>query len=264
MMNISTIKTHMYCPMKLYIQNHVAIDENANYQLAIEIKKLKIDIQDLIQKNMRKIRKDMNLTEIENILSENIDSYIESTINSIKSMDLKIDADQIDEIIDDTYFNIKITALKTKQSMTIMDKHAFAIIDMFFPNSMYSYMLKDSRLELIGICDKIEIMDGKYYPVIIKSSNPPIKGVWDQDAIELVAYAILLEEEFDTEVFVGFVDYEKIGDRRPVVMDVNLRKALFEVIREVKEITDNKKLPNVRKNSKKCDKCEYNDICLKN
>ena len=264
MMNISTIKTHMYCPMKLYIQNHVDIDENANYQLAIEIKKLKIDIQDLIQKNMRKIRKDMNLSEIENILSENIDSYIESTINSIKSMDLKIDADQIDEIIDDTYFNIKITALKTKQSMTIMDKHAFAIIDMFFPNSMYSYMLKDSRLELIGICDKIEIMDGKYYPVIIKSSNPPIKGVWDQDAIELVAYAILLEEEFDTEVFVGFVDYEKIGDRRPVVMDVNLRKALFEVIREVKEITDNKKLPNVRKNSKKCDKCEYNDICLKN
>lgn len=262
MMNISTIKTHMYCPMKLYIQNHVDINENTDYQLAIEIKKLKIDIQDLIQKNMRKIRKEMNLPEIENILSENINSYIESTINSIRSMDLKIDKSQIDEIIDDTYFNIKITALKTKQSMTIMDKHAFAIIDMFFPNSMYSYLLKDSRLELIGVCDKIEIIDGKYYPVTIKSSNPPLKGVWDQDAIELVAYAILLEEEFDTEVFVGFVDYEKIGDRRPVVMDVNLRKALFEVIREVKEITDNKKLPNVRKNSKKCDKCEYRDICL--
>lgn len=262
MMNISTIKTHMYCPMKLYIQNHVDINENTDYQLAIEIKKLKIDIQDLIQKNMRKIRKEMNLPEIENILSENINSYIESTINSIRSMDLKIDKSQIDEIIDDTYFNIKITALKTKQSMTIMDKHAFAIIDMFFPNSMYSYLLKDSRLELIGVCDKIEIIDGKYYPVTIKSSNPPLKGVWDQDAIELVAYAILLEEEFDTEVFVGFVDYEKIGDRRPVVMDVNLRKALFEVIREVKEITDNKKLPNVRKNSKKCDKCEYRDICF--
>ena len=144
-----------------------------------------------------------------------------------------------------------------------MDKHAFAIIDLFFPNCMYSYLLKDPQLELIGMCDKIEIIDGRYYPVSIKSSNPPIKGVWDQDAVELVAYAILLEEEFDTEVFVGFVDYEKIGDRRPVVMDVNLRKALFEVIREVKEITDNKKLPNVRKNTKKCDKCEYKNICLK-
>ena len=60
------------------------------------------------------------------------------------------------------------------------------------------------------MCDKIEIIDGKYYPISIKGSNPPIKGVWDQDAIELVAHAILLEEEFETEVFVGFVDYEKI------------------------------------------------------
>ena len=46
-------------------------------------------------------------------------------------------------------------------------------------------------------------------------------------------------------------------------MDVNLRKALFEVMREVKEITENKKLPNVKKNPKKCEKCEYEKFCLK-
>ena len=28
MLNISSIKTHMYCPMKLYIQNHVDLSEN--------------------------------------------------------------------------------------------------------------------------------------------------------------------------------------------------------------------------------------------
>ncbi|MBE6509349.1 MAG: CRISPR-associated protein Cas4 [Methanobrevibacter sp.] len=264
MLNISSIKTHMYCPMKLYIQNHIDLEENTDFQLSIEIKKLKIDIRDLIQKNMRKIKKEMSLIEIESILSENIDSYIESTTKAIESMDLDIKEEQITEIINDSYFNIKITALKIKQAMTIMNKNAFAIIDMFFPNSMYSYLLKDPQLQLIGMCDKIEIIDGTYYPVSIKGSSPPVKGVWDQDAIELVAYAILLEEEFDTEVYVGFVDYEKIGDRRPVVMDVNLRKALFEVIREVKEITENKKVPTIRKNPRKCEKCEYINICLKN
>lgn len=263
MISVSTIKTHMYCPMKLYIKNHVDASENSDYQLAIEIKKLKIDIQDLIQKNMRKIKKEMSLIEIEDILSENIDAYIKSTTKAIGSMDLGLECEDIRGIIDDAYFNIKITALKIKQAMTIMDKNAFEITDMFFPNCMYSYMLKDMKLELIGMCDKVEIIDGKYYPVIIKSSNPPVKGVWDQDAIELVAHAILLEEEFETDIFVGFVDYEKIGDRRPVVMDVNIRKALFEIIREVKEIVDNKKLPNVRKNPRKCRHCEYESICLK-
>lgn len=263
MINISSIKTNMYCPMKLYIQTHMDTGENKNYQLAIEIKKLKIDIQDLIQKNMRKIKKDMNLDEIEHALSDSIDSYIESTINAIKAMDFEVKNEQINEIIDSTYFNIKMTALKIKQTMTILNKNAFEITDMFFPNCMYSYLLKDTSLGLIGICDKIEIIDGRYYPVIIKNSNPPVKGVWDQDAIELVSCAILLEEEFDTEVFVGFVNYEKIGERRPVVMDVNLRKGLFDIIREVKEIMENKKFPNVKKSIKKCENCEYKDICLK-
>lgn len=262
MINISSMKTHMYCPMKLYIQKHVDENENNNYQLAIEIKKLKIDIQDLIQKNMRKIKKEMNIQEIEKVLSYNIDSYIQNTADSINSLNLNLENAKINEIIDDTYFNIKITALKIKQTMNILNKDAFEIIDMFFPNCMYSYMLKDAQLELIGICDKIEIIDGKYYPITLKNSNPPLKGVWDQDAIELVAYAILIEEEFDTEVFVGFVDYEKIGERRPVVMDVNLRKGLFEVIREVKEITENSKLPKVKSSVKKCEKCEYKDICI--
>ena len=50
MMNVSSIKLHMYCPMKLYIKTHVDTNENEDYQLAVEIKKLKIDIHDLIKK----------------------------------------------------------------------------------------------------------------------------------------------------------------------------------------------------------------------
>ena len=72
MINVSSIKQYMYCPMKLYIQNHVDMSENDNYQLSIEIKKLRIDIQDLIEKNMRKVKKDMTINEIENILSQGI------------------------------------------------------------------------------------------------------------------------------------------------------------------------------------------------
>ncbi|MCQ2970178.1 CRISPR-associated exonuclease, Cas4 family [Methanobrevibacter gottschalkii] len=263
MINLSSIKMHMYCPMSLYLKTHVDIDENDMYNCYLEIKNLKIDIQDLMQKNIRKIKRTMSLEEIEKILSQNIYEYIENTTKSMKSSNIEITSEQISEINDETYFNIKILSIKSKKAMTILNKDGFGITEMFFPNCLYSYLIKDTQLELIGICDKIEIIDGRYYPISIKSSNPPIKGVWDQDAIELVANAILLEEEFDTEIFVGFVDYKKIGDRRPVIMDVNLRKSLFSVIREVKEIIENKKLPNIKRNSKKCRNCEYENICMK-
>ena len=173
MIKVSSIKQHMYCPMKLYLKTHVDAKENKDYQLGVELKKLNIDIQDLIQKNMRKVKKDMVLSEIENVLSENIDPYIKGTTDAIKSMNIGLEASQVNEIIDNAYFNIKITALKTKQAMTILDRHAFEVMDMFFPNCMYSYLIKDQSLGVIGMCDKIEIVDGQYYPVLLKSGKRP-------------------------------------------------------------------------------------------
>ena len=73
---------------------------------------------------------------------------------------------------------------------------------------------------------------------------------------------MLLEDEFTTDVYVGFVDYEKLGDRRPVVMDVELRRKYFDILREVKEILKNDKKPTVHKSFMPCDHCEYQDICV--
>ena len=263
MISISSIKTHVFCPMKLYLQTHVENAQTTDIQLNLELKKIKIDTQDLIQKNMRKVKKEMGIAEIEEILSENIANYLESTFSSIQSMNLGLTTEKIVEINNETYFSIKLHAIKAKQAMELLGKNGFSVVDMFFPNCMYSYPLKDQRLEVSGLCDKIEIVDGKYFPISIKHNNPPIIGVWQQDAIDVGICALLLEEEFRTEVFVGFVDYAKINERRPVVMDVNIRKSLFDIINEAKEIVYDKKVPAVKINEKKCSNCEYKHICLK-
>ena len=106
----------MYCPMKLYLKTHVDISQNDEYQLYNEIKNLKIDIQDLLQKNMRKLNKTMNLDEIETALGQNIAAYTENNISTIKNLKLGITQEQTDEITDETYFNMKILALKAKKS----------------------------------------------------------------------------------------------------------------------------------------------------
>lgn len=132
MINISSIKMHMYCPMKLYLKTHVDISQNDEYQLYNEIKNLKIDIQDLLQKNMRKLNKTMNLDEIETALGQNIVTYTENNISTIKNLKLGITQEQTDEITDETYFNMKILALKAKKAMNILDKDGMEIVEMFF------------------------------------------------------------------------------------------------------------------------------------
>lgn len=261
MISVSSIKQHMYCPMKLYIQTHRDKSEIKNYQLAFEIKRLKIDINDTLEKNMHQIKKEMSILEIEESLKEGIDLLIENSTKIMRSMKLDLSQSDVGNIISNTDFKIKIMALKLKQSMMTFNRDAYSLTSMFFPNSLYNLYMKDEQLGLMGNCDKTEIIDGMYYPVLIKNSKPPMKGVWDSDAIELVAYAILLEYEFDSDIYVGFVDYEKTSDRRVVVMDHNLRRGLFDVISEVKEIIEDKKVPNVTKSISKCNYCEYKDIC---
>jgi len=266
MISISSIRTYMFCPLKLYLQHSVGEDVNNEFILNKTIKELRIDLQDLFQRNLRRLKIDMNLDEIEENLAKNIEEYIKNSMELLKNS--ISEEDKISEIengiTDETFFNLKILSLKAQKAMISNDKDGNQIAELFFPSSMYSYLMKDDQLEIIGSCDKIEIIDGRYFPINIKSSNPPIKGVWDSDAIELVANAFLIEQEFNTEVFVGFIDYLKLADKRPVVMDAELRKSLFRILNEIKNILYGDTVPEVNINSKKCNNCDYNEICHQN
>lgn len=265
MTNISSIKTYMYCPRKVYIQENVVQEKSQIDPIYNEVKMLNIDVWDILNKNMRKLRREMHIKEIESVLSNGVQNAIENVFDGIIIENNTLN-ERTREIYDNfnkqTQYNIKLLSLKVSKTMELMGKDGGAISEMFFPSSMNSYFIKDDKLDLTGICDKIEIVDGIYYPISFKNSNPPLKGVWSQDAIELAAQAILIEQEFDCDVYVGFVEYQKIGDRRPVVMDVNVRKGLFDILHEMDQMKMLKKAPIVKINEKKCNRCEYRNICL--
>ncbi len=90
---------------------------------------------------MRKLNKTMNLDEIETALGQNIATYTENNISTIKNLKLGITQEQTDEITDETYFNMKILALKAKKAMNILDKDrygncrdVFSKLYVFIPN----------------------------------------------------------------------------------------------------------------------------------
>lgn len=324
MISISAIKTYSYCPLKLYFQYKV--DEKYDddeYFIPKSLKDLRIDIQDLFHKNLRKVKREMELTEIEDTLSKGVfnqfkatfdiieellekgeekenenstdneietkreqtidDSNNESNINMPKmaseiefldedkqkpSQTLKDKGPNIDEInilkeelIDEIYLNLKILSLKTSQAMKTLDKNGDELQSLFFPSSMYNYLIRDIGLDLIGVIDKIEVEKGKYYPVLLKTSNPPINGAWDGDRMEVIANALLIEAEFDTHITVGFIDYLKIAERRAVIIDTNARRNFFKSLTKINKIIEKGEIPSVKTSLNKCKNCEYKDLC---
>ena len=318
MISVSTIKSCMFCPLKLYFQSNIDEEQQDDYFISKTLKDLRMDIQDLFHKNLRHVKKDMDEKEIEKRLAIGINNQIKTTFAIIEEMNEKNRKKETDEnketddktnynlkndeeiefiddkiksiddeeelkeedkglekweeerlkleelkeeLINEINFNLKILSLKTAQAMKILDKNGDEIQGLFFPSSMYNYLIRDIGLDLIGVIDKIEVEKGNYFPISLKSSNPPIKGVWDGDLMEVIANGLLIEQEFNTYTTVGYVDYLKIGERRPVIIDTDARKSFFKVLTHINRIIEDGEIPNVKANQKKCENCEYKELC---
>lgn len=278
----------MFCPLKLYFQSNIDEDLEEDYFISKTLKDLRIDIQDILHKNLRHIKKDMDENEIEKRLSIGISNQVKTTFEIIEEINDKEETDEsnlkkdeeiefIDEekkekennnlnelkkeLINEINLNIKILSLKVAQSMKVLDKDGSEIQNLFFPTSMYNYLIRDIGLDLIGVIDKIEVEKGNYFPISLKSSNPPINGVWDGDFMEAIANALLIEQEFNTYVTVAYIDYLKIADRRAVIIDTDARKSFFKVLTSVNKIVENGEIPTVKTGLKKCENCEYKELC---
>ncbi|WP_088538934.1 recombinase RecB [Methanobrevibacter sp. 87.7] len=181
MINLNTIKTYMYCPLNLYYQENIQKnEENKKYKFNREIKELRIDIKDIIQKNLKRINKSMSIETIEKELNKNIKYYVITRLNEIFKYEHYDNADfekyKID-LLEETRFNNKLLSIKAKRFMILTNKDGHSINKIIYPTSMYNYFLRDSQLDINGIIDKIEIIKGKYFPIIYKFNIPPTQGV---------------------------------------------------------------------------------------
>ena len=297
MISVSTIKSYMFCPLKLYFQSNIDEETEEDYFISKTLKDLRMDIQDILSKNLRHVKKDMNEKEIEKRLAIGISNQVKTTFDIIeeineknknkesddesnlkkddeiefidkKNSEIKTEENEDEklkelkkELIDEINLNLKILSLKVERSMKVLDKDGSEIKNLFFPTCMYNYLIRDIGLDLIGVIDKIEVEKGNYFPISLKSSNPPINGVWDGDFMEAIANALLIEQEFNTYVTVAYVDYLKIDERRSVIIDTDARKSFFKVLTSVNKIVENGEIPTVKTNLKKCENCEYKELC---
>lgn len=220
--------------------------------------------EEITKRNIWGLKENMDIKDIREALFEDVPQLIERVFDKYRDLDL-IDTQQHSLMCENLKENLQlescIMALKVYKILRWTDRTGLEIVDMLFPASLIEFSLENQELNLRGKVDKIELLDGYYYPIEIKSGKPPLKGVWKSDALQIAAYAILIEEEFKKEVPVGFVDYLQIGDRITVPLNNPLREELFTVLNEINSILDGNCVPEIVQNPNKCRACDYADFC---
>lgn len=262
-LSVNDLKEFLYCPKKAYFNSFLdeSSDRDVDINNSIKLKNLRVDIHGLIIRNIRNLKKTMKLEEIEETLHMDIDVYIKETVENIQ---LKSE-EELDELFDkyfkEFHFKTKLLSLHAMNLMGYYGKDGLGIVEIIYPTLVYNYYIIDKSLDISGKIDRIEIIDGSYYPISIKENKPPLKGVWDNEAIEIAAYAQLIQKEFDVDVYVGFIEYVKLDIKRPVSITPELKRGLYMVLDQIREMKSNTDPPNVNMDIKKCMKCEYYYIC---
>lgn len=104
-----------------------------------------------------------------------------------------------------------------------------------------SVQVSSERLGLTGKLDLLEEKNGQVYPVEYKRGCGPsgINGqpqFWDNDAVQVCAHAMLIEEELGIEIPRGVLYYMGSKTRVDVPLDDSLRAKTLQAIQTIREL----------------------------
>jgi CRISPR-associated exonuclease Cas4 len=123
--------------------------------------------------------------------------------------------------------------------------------------------LVSEKLQLQGVVDcVIKTAKGEYIPVEYKNMNSDCGKAYMDHKYQLVAYALLVEENFDAIVKRGFVNY--IPEKLILQFEITptMKSYVKRVIGHIKRIIKEEMLPPIRVAKNKCQGgCGHKQTC---
>jgi CRISPR-associated protein Cas1 len=127
--------------------------------------------------------------------------------------------------------------------------------------------LASDALGLVGKVDCLRRRDGSYLPYEHKRGRPARDAAdqpaaWPSDRLQLVAYAVLLEEAFGQPIPEGRIRYHAANVTVRVPIDDDARADLRAAIGRAHELRESLDRPPVTENPRLCEKCSLAPVCL--
>ncbi len=122
--------------------------------------------------------------------------------------------------------------------------------------------LISNKLKLRGKIDYLIITKfGELIPVEIKWSELEHGTVKRDHKLQLAAYSLMIEENFNKVVKRAIIYYTRIKKLITIPIDEDMKNEVKRIISEINKIISNEEIPKVVK-SKHCVNCGFKNYCL--
>jgi CRISPR-associated protein Cas1 len=127
--------------------------------------------------------------------------------------------------------------------------------------------LTSQTLGLTGKVDCLKRRDGSYVPYEHKRGKPAraddgTAEAWPSDRLQVIAYAMLLEEAFGQAIAEGRIRYHAANVTVRVPIDEQARTELREAIAAARRLRESVERPPIAENERLCARCSLAPVCL--
>lgn len=267
-MNISVtmLSSYLYCSRKLFLQRVLAVEEPPKESLVLGT--LRHEIYDFINQTEEKIvtsiKEQIQYSQLISLYKNFYSEALRERIIKNKSRIKEVNLDVVDVfkrtwplILDEAETRAN-NIQKFIQKYNIYGKELW---DKLTPKIISELRVSSDKLQLKGVIDRIEQYEAGYTPVELKTGKMPKEGVWPGHRIQIAAYALLIEEKFNTQVKEGFINYLDAKQTRRIAINPFMRGEVITLIKEIQGLLNNKTQPNHCENRNKCTNCGLRETC---
>jgi CRISPR-associated protein Cas4 len=258
-LSITDITSYMYCPRKFYLKKVRGIKEKQN-QLMVK-GRLKHEVFDRFNKNEKnivtEIKEKISKEEIYKIYRTDALKITNQIINFHKELlsGFKISRfDFLHEVLSSLEKEIKLRISSIEQGIEkgYLGKELWENL----PVKYFSEVeMISEELGLKGRIDRVELGE-EIIPYEIKTR----KEVYEADKIQLAGYSLLLEDKFKKKIYFGII--ETAEKKEKIIIDEELRKRFLGLAEEIRTMLREKKEMPINSSFKKCQYCNFQEICF--
>ena len=264
--SVSMLSSYLYCPRKLFLQKVLAVEEPPKESLVLGT--LRHEIYDFVNQSEEKIvisiKKKIQFNEIITLYKTFYSRALRERVIKNKSRIKEVNLDIVDVFKKTWPLILNEAEIRAKNIFDFIQKCDFygkELWEKLTPKIISEQRAESEKLQLKGIIDRIEVYENGYVPIELKTGKMPRDGVWPGHRIQIIAYAMLLEEKFKTNVKEGFVSYLDAKETRHIAINPFMREEIVNLVKEVQELLKNQQPPNYCENRNKCTSCGLRETC---
>jgi len=253
-LNVTDLTKYLYCQRQFYLEKVEGIKKPVTKEM-IE-GRIRHEVLELFSKNEKEVINTMRIaTDIEKNYLEFLRKLVILILRDNKNVidEFKIDEGQLTEKIESQIkreIKLRVNPIKNAIEKGFEKEDIWNNLE---PKFLSEFSICSESLGLKGRIDRILIEKEKMIPFELKTRK--IERVFESDELQLVAYAMLVEDYSDQVVEFGIVESGEI--RFQIDINDQKRKKVIEIIKEIRGGIS-KKFPS---NFSKCEKCSYREEC---